>query len=291
MITHPSLLFLDEPTSGLDSKSALNVANLLRNLADNGRTVISTIHSPSSEILNTFDNVICLCKGQVIYDGPPSAVLDHFSKIGYAAPPLTNPADHLMTIIHEDDIRIRALAKGETLDEASIKRLFGERLSFFVEECRKVTPEHQIIKDQPIPFSVVTQKEITHNAFVNFFAVLGRCFRVYMRNPQSFRTKVIQTIGFVIYTIILYNKMTNYKTNTLQGKLDKTGLAFSISSIHTNSGIFANLYTFLPALGIFRRESQNKLSTDRLLSTSHMVCSSFHFSSFLSTSSCYHFSG
>jgi ABC-type multidrug transport system ATPase subunit len=48
LITNPSIIFLDEPTTGLDSTTALQVILLLKTLAKQGKTVISTIHQPSS---------------------------------------------------------------------------------------------------------------------------------------------------------------------------------------------------------------------------------------------------
>ena len=56
MITNPSILFLDEPTSGLDTYSAYNLIKNLKDLTNMGRTVISTIHQPSSDILRLFDD-------------------------------------------------------------------------------------------------------------------------------------------------------------------------------------------------------------------------------------------
>jgi ABC-type multidrug transport system ATPase subunit len=44
LITNPSLIFLDEPTTGLDSFTAISVIETLKDLAINGRTVITTIH-------------------------------------------------------------------------------------------------------------------------------------------------------------------------------------------------------------------------------------------------------
>ena len=44
LLTNPSIIFLDEPTTGLDSSTAYNVMDLLKRIAQNGRTVISTIH-------------------------------------------------------------------------------------------------------------------------------------------------------------------------------------------------------------------------------------------------------
>lgn len=76
MITKPSLLLLDEPTSGLDSHSALQVTKLLKNEVRKGMTILSTIHLPSSEIFHTFDRVIILSDGYVIYNGKTNQVIN-----------------------------------------------------------------------------------------------------------------------------------------------------------------------------------------------------------------------
>lgn len=132
VITDPSLIFLDEPTTGLDSKSALDVASILRMLAKNGRTIVTTIHQPSSEIMSRFDRILCLCEGKIVYDGPPANIPTHFSEIGYPAPPLTNPADHLMSILNDDDIKIKALDQGKTMAKEEVRAEFLERLNTFV---------------------------------------------------------------------------------------------------------------------------------------------------------------
>jgi len=77
LITEPSLLFLDEPTSGLASEDTINVMRLLRELADDGRTILLTIHQPSLEAYRLMDNVIYLFEGRLVYYGPtyPDSVL------------------------------------------------------------------------------------------------------------------------------------------------------------------------------------------------------------------------
>lgn len=69
ILTKPSLLFLDEPTSGLDSASAFFVIQTLRNIARDGRTVISSIHQPSSEVFALFDDLFLLSGGEIVYFG------------------------------------------------------------------------------------------------------------------------------------------------------------------------------------------------------------------------------
>lgn len=67
LLNNPSLMFLDEPTTGLDSATALHVLLILKNLAKSGRTIISTIHQPSSEIFSVFDKLMLLVQGEIIY--------------------------------------------------------------------------------------------------------------------------------------------------------------------------------------------------------------------------------
>ena len=55
VITDPPLLFADEPTSGLDSFMAESLVTVLQQLAAQGRTIICTIHQPSSEVYAMFD--------------------------------------------------------------------------------------------------------------------------------------------------------------------------------------------------------------------------------------------
>ena len=69
ILTSPRLLFLDEPTSGLDSASAFFVVQTLRNVARDGRTIISSIHQPSSEVFALFDDLYLLSGGETVYFG------------------------------------------------------------------------------------------------------------------------------------------------------------------------------------------------------------------------------
>ncbi|CAM9549631.1 unnamed protein product [Heterosigma akashiwo] len=60
VLFNPSLLFCDEPTSGLDSFIAEEVVREMRRIADSGRTVIATIHQPSSQVFERFTHLVLL---------------------------------------------------------------------------------------------------------------------------------------------------------------------------------------------------------------------------------------
>lgn len=69
ILVRPRLLFLDEPTSGLDSASAFFVVQALKSVARDGRTVVSSIHQPSSEVFALFDDLFLLSGGETVYFG------------------------------------------------------------------------------------------------------------------------------------------------------------------------------------------------------------------------------
>ncbi|KAL4341104.1 hypothetical protein GQ457_08G024480 [Hibiscus cannabinus] len=98
MIINPSLLLLDEPTSGLDSTTAQRILTTIKGLASGGRTVVTTIHQPSSRLYHMFDKVVLLSEGCPIYYGSASAALDYFSSIGFSTPLTINPADLLLDL-------------------------------------------------------------------------------------------------------------------------------------------------------------------------------------------------
>jgi ABC-type multidrug transport system ATPase subunit len=60
---------LDEPTSGLDSFKSLQMIKLLQKFARQGKTVISSIHSPNSEGFMLFDKLMILSDGFIVYQG------------------------------------------------------------------------------------------------------------------------------------------------------------------------------------------------------------------------------
>lgn len=102
----PAVLFLDEPTTGLDSATAFEVISALRRLANKQqRTVIATIHQPSSATFAMFDKLMLLAKGHVVYFGSnrQSEVVDYFttgqSQCRFHYDAGRNPAEFVIDIV------------------------------------------------------------------------------------------------------------------------------------------------------------------------------------------------
>lgn len=103
VLTDPRILLLDEPTSGLDAFTASSIMEVLQGLANEGRTLILTIHQARSDLFKHFGNVLLLARGgSPAYAGAAREMLGYFSRQGYECPQHTNPADFALDMITID---------------------------------------------------------------------------------------------------------------------------------------------------------------------------------------------
>ncbi|KAK8393903.1 hypothetical protein O3P69_006917 [Scylla paramamosain] len=93
IVTSPPLLFCDEPTTGLDFFSAKKFMDIMKDMAAQGKTIMCTIHQPSSELFSIFDRLLLLAEGRLAYMGSSLGAMYFFESLGYKCPVTFNPAD------------------------------------------------------------------------------------------------------------------------------------------------------------------------------------------------------
>jgi ABC-type multidrug transport system ATPase subunit len=105
---------MQEPTSGLDSAIAYSLIKVLKTYTQqNKKTVVTTIHQPSSQIFYMFDNILLLADGQVsqvtevplravqgfllqiAYFGKATKIMSFFNSVGLYSKLDYNPADFI----------------------------------------------------------------------------------------------------------------------------------------------------------------------------------------------------
>ena len=76
--------------------------NVLRSLALAGKTVITSIHQPSSSVFASFDSLLVLADGKMVYAGTPESSMAYFASLNFPCPQGYNASDHLMDLLVVD---------------------------------------------------------------------------------------------------------------------------------------------------------------------------------------------
>lgn len=102
LVDDPSILFLDEPTTGLDASSSTQCIQLLKKLAQQSKTVVCTIHSPSALLVEMFDHLYALADGSCIYQGSSKNIVPFLAELDLICPQIYSPCDFLLEIATND---------------------------------------------------------------------------------------------------------------------------------------------------------------------------------------------
>ena len=194
LVTNPSVLFLDEPTSGLDSRSARIVMDVVAKIARSGRTVVATIHQPSSEIFFRFDQLLLLKRGgNVVFFGsvlnrgrPLVEYLTTVSRL--RIPRRTNPANWMLNVIDNKYTAAAPIDFVHAYAASAMKRSNDDLLQ-------------QAITTTTAPAMVVN--EARASSWTRFSEVFKRTLLDYWRNPiyNFVRILVNAFLGFLFGVI------------------------------------------------------------------------------------------
>ncbi|XP_071483719.1 protein white-like [Diadema antillarum] len=206
LFAEPRLLFLDEPTTGLDSYMAALLVKNLRDLASQGYNIICTIHQPSADVFNLFDQLLLLADGTISYFGPQPDALSYFSGIGYPCPDEFSPADYFIALLavvpgQEKGCleRIRRIADEYTKSTYTDKA--RHRLAIELEKNAVV--EDIISEDQEMGYQA--------GWFTQSRLIIWRGLIYFRRNPALLKTRAL-FVAFMclIMALIFWNPTATY---------------------------------------------------------------------------------
>ena len=225
LITDPSLIFLDEPTTGLDSFTATTIVEVMADLAKSGRTVISTIHQPNSEIFEKFGKLMLMAQGHTIYLNKAYMAVDYFSSIGYSWPARTNPADFFMEIMSIETNEV----DGDE-DETLIKRKSQVEIDYKkkIEEMHRYYENSELRWDAEFLDPEANNVSLQDNSskyrapfWKQFCQLFTRDIKGVIRNPHSSRIQLISIIIIAIMIILIYGKLGD-NAQSIQGRTGVT---------------------------------------------------------------------
>ncbi|CAH0478266.1 unnamed protein product [Peronospora belbahrii] len=199
ILTNPSILFVDEPTSGLDSYMAETVTMKLQQIARGGRTVVATIHQPSSELFALFDQLYLVSDGSPVYQGKARDSVEYFASLGYECPSLMNPTDYFMK---------QLVVMDKATDLAGVERVETLKKEWAL---RQTLPKIEAFSDG----IKVEEYQDSRLGLLGQLGVLAHRNAVrFVRDHISFRAAIFQTIFIAVVVGLIY----------LQLDLDQKGI-------------------------------------------------------------------
>ena len=193
LITDPMILFLDEPTSGLDSYTAHSLTKLLAEYAHSGHSVVATLHQPSTDIFNLFDDLLLLSEGRVVFYGEACKVIGYFEGLlGREFPRYSNPADYIfMHVLREKSLQEMIVAWDESVLKVEMNNLINQSQSIDA-------------RDQILDLSF----RYTAPFRVQFKYLVNRASKNAIRNELIIRVRFFQSIFIGLLAGLVFMRAT-----------------------------------------------------------------------------------
>ncbi|RLN54610.1 hypothetical protein BBJ28_00021986, partial [Nothophytophthora sp. Chile5] len=202
LAAQPSVIFLDEPTSGLDARSAKLIMDGVRKVADSGRTIICTIHQPSSEVFFLFDSLLLLKRGgETVFYGDLGEncrnMIDYFENIPGVAPlPVGyNPATWMLECIGA------GVSNGAGNDMDFVDYFNSSPYSRVL--STEMAKEGITVPSPDLPEMVFGKKRAATSATQMKF-VVTRFFQMYWRTPSYNLTRMYLAIFLALLFGIIF---------------------------------------------------------------------------------------
>lgn len=207
LVSNPSVILMDEPTTGLDARSAAIVIRAVKSISETGRTVVCTIHQPSTEIFEAFDELILMKSGgKTIYNGPigerSCKVIEYFEKIS-GVPKIKNncnPATWMLDVT-STSMEIQLSIDFATMYEESSLRRDMEEL---VEQLSSPLPNSE---------NLCFSNRFPQNGWIQLKACLWKQNITYWRSPRYNLMRIVMAIILALFFGVLFWKRAKILNN------------------------------------------------------------------------------
>ncbi|XP_057814737.2 ABC transporter G family member 22 [Cryptomeria japonica] len=239
LLMDPPLILLDEPTSGLDSTTALRTIQILKSIALKGRTVVTTIHQPSSRVFHVFDKLILLSEGHLLYFGKASSSIDYFSCLGFNSQIAMNPADFLLDLCsgNMEDISMPPTLKQKTVKTKDIRQYMIDAYKSRLGKVEVTSPPRMLAEN----FEQSEDKREWRTTWWQQFSVLMIRGLKERRHEYLSWLRFIQVSSISVMAGCLWWQS---KIDTERDLIDQGGLLFFISMFWGYFPLFTAIFTF-----------------------------------------------
>ncbi|RGB41806.1 P-loop containing nucleoside triphosphate hydrolase protein [Rhizophagus diaphanus] len=234
LLTDPSVILLDEPTSGLDSSLALELTKILKEFAvKQKKTIIMVIHQPSSQVFESFDKLMLMADGHMVYFGERAGVVDYLADQGYKCHPNFNPADYILELLNDNTIKQKLINRyAHSIRDDPTGKQAIEKYS------RRSRTDNQL--SNTILNAPVTSTRRWEATFLQQVSILTERTFKQSRSIILSRVDIFQTIALAIICLIVWLQIPFAETNIV----DRVGSIFFC-------GVFWSFHPMIGAVSSF----------------------------------------
>ncbi|KAK4390981.1 ABC transporter G family member 22 [Sesamum angolense] len=251
ILLNPSLLFLDEPTSGLDSTTALRIIQMLRHIAQAGKTVVTTIHQPSSRLFSKFDKLILLSNGCSLYFGKASEAMLYFSSIGCSPLTAMTPAEFLIDLANGNikdksipsELEVKFLPGGECFEYKDGGPSPGDVHEYLLGAYELRASNMEKIRIG-IPVIITQNKRNVEECGATWSAQFSILFQRGLKERRHEYLSTLRVVQVISTAVIVGLLWWNSDASSTMKVQDQAGLLFFISVFWAFFPVLTAIFTF-----------------------------------------------
>lgn len=222
MLTDPTICLIDEVTTGLDTFTARHCVETLHDLARTGRTIILSIHQPRYDVFQLLDDIILLSRGSLVFAGSCKSMINHFSKLSFVCPTLTNPADFILDL---SSIDFRSVASEKESRERLTTLVTAFALT--IEQTKEDGIKNVNVSDaNALAISTVQD----HSILYTLPLLLSRSILNQVRQPALGITRIQQGLSFALILACFYAPV-QFDQNSIQNRIGNLYMMTSLCFI------------------------------------------------------------
>ncbi|XP_025155342.1 protein scarlet isoform X2 [Harpegnathos saltator] len=265
LLTDPEILFLDEPTTGQDAHSASVLVSHMISFASRDRTILCTIHQPSSVIFDSFHRIILLAGGRMAFAGTSAQAVQFFSSQGYTCPRNYNLADFLVATL--------AIAPGDADGSGRTAQKICD--AFLTSEaCNEIDVilqrELEIARPQSVCKDSVRKSRVFEEpcCWLRLYWLIHRGFLQVLRDPSVQSIRILQKVSVAVVAGLCFVGAVNLDQLGIQAT---EGIIYILVCENTFFPMYATLALIPQELPLLLREYRAGMYSIHLYYVARMI--------------------
>ncbi|KAK3200066.1 hypothetical protein Dsin_023481 [Dipteronia sinensis] len=209
------------------------------------RTVIPTIHQPSSRMFHMFDKLLLISEGYPVYYGKARESMEYFSSLRFIPKIAMYPAEFLIDLatgqLNDVSVPEGLLAsQGAPDSDRDVIKYLQLKYKAQLEPKEKEENHRNTKSPEQLQLAIQVKKDWTLSWWEQFRIICKRTFKERHRDYFD-KLRLVQSLGIAVLLGLLWWKS---QTGTEAQLRDQVGLIFYICIFWTSSSIFGAVYVF-----------------------------------------------